>query len=154
MRSSRDYHTKEFHFSIRPSAKELTEMDIQCFISSWTEQDYIEMKKIPFFKSWLLETQGNRSVGILAFNTIFPELEILRLGIHPKWRQRGLAELMLDHLEMFSRRQNVISIYLEVHISNNPAILLYRKKGFEDIGIRKNYFNKPQGDAIMLKKIL
>ena len=152
MNSSSDYPTKDVHFSLRPSAKELTEMDILCFTSSWTERDYIEMQKIPHFNTWLLETPESNSVGILAFNNIYQELEILKLGIHPEWRKKGLAELMLDRLELFSRKKNVISIFLEVHIANEPAISLYRKKGFKDIGIRKNYFQKPSGDALMLKK--
>ena len=54
MNSFSYYPKKDFHFSLRPSAKELTEIDVLCFISSWTEQDYNEMQKVPFFNSWLL----------------------------------------------------------------------------------------------------
>ena len=154
MYSSSDDLNKDVHFSLRPSAKELSEMDIKCFISSWTERDYIEMQKISFFNSWLLETSERYSIGMVAFNNIYQEMEILRLGIHPEWRKKGLAELMLDRLELFSRKKNVISIFLEVHIANKPAISLYRKKGFKEIGRRKNYFKKPSGDALLLKKIL
>ena len=153
MNSFSYYPKKDFHFSLRPSAKELTEIDVLCFISSWTEQDYNEMQKVPFFNSWLLEIPESYSIGVLAFNIIFQELEILRLGIHPQWRKKGLAELMLDRLELFSRKKNVISIFLEVHIANQPAISLYRKKGFKEIGRRENYFQNPLGDALLLKKL-
>jgi len=154
MNSSSDYPTKDVQFSLRPSAKELAKMDILCFISSWTERDYKEMQKVPYFNTWLLETAESNSVGMLAFNNIYHELEILRLGIHPEWRKKGLAKLMLDRLELFSRKKSVISIFLEVHFLNKPAISLYQKKGFEEIGIRKNYFQKPIGDALLLKKSL
>ena len=128
---------KEVHFFSKPSAKELTEMDIQCFDSPWSEKDYLEMEKISFFNGWLLGFPERNFVGILAFNILFQEVEILRLGVHPRWRGIGLAQLMLDRLESESKKKNVISIFLEVNCFNFPAISLYRKKGFEDIGIRK-----------------
>ena len=75
--NSYSFHTiKDYNFSLRPSARELTEIDILCFISSWTEQDYNEMQKVPFFNSWLLETSESFSIGMLSFNNIFQELEI------------------------------------------------------------------------------
>ena len=154
MNSSSDFLRKEVLFSLHPSAKKLSEIDILCFISSWSEQDYIEMQKGAFFKSWLLETSKSFSLGFLVFNIIYPELEILRIGIHPEWRRYGLAELMIDRLELSSKKKNLISIILDVHIDNKPALSLYRKKGFKDIGTRKNYFKNPLGDALLLKKFL
>ena len=61
---------------------------------------------------------------------------------------------MLDHLELLSRKKDLNSIFLEVHFSNFPALSLYRKKGFQEVGRRKNYFQTPKGDAILLKKLL
>ncbi len=145
---------KKVNFSSKPSAKELTLMDNLCFDSSWSEKDYLEMKRGSFFNGWLLEISKKHFVGILVFNIIFQELEILRLGIHPNWRKKGFAKLMIDHLEYLSRKKNIFSIFLEVHLSNYPAISLYREKGFREIGRRKNYFKSPKGDAVLLKKSL
>ena len=145
---------KKINFFPEPSAKELTLIDNLCFGSAWSEKDYLEMKRGSFFNGWLLEISEKHFVGILVFNIVFQELEILRLGIHPNWRKKGFAELMLDHLELLSRKKDLNSIFLEVHFSNFPALSLYRKKGFQEVGRRKNYFLTPKGDAILLKKLL
>tara|TARA_B100000676_G_C18006943_1_gene804325 strand:+ start:774 stop:1253 length:480 start_codon:yes stop_codon:yes gene_type:complete len=143
---------KDVSFSLKPSARELTELDFQCFDSTWSEKDYFEMKKNPFFYGWILGIPGKYNVGILAFNIIYQELEILRLGVHPFWRKKGIAKLMLNRLDLLARNKKVISIFLEVHFANNPALSLYSKSGFHPVGRRKNYFKNPFGDAILLKK--
>jgi len=145
---------KDFHISSKPSAREMVEIEIECFFSPWTEKDYMEMQKQSSFNSWLLEIPDVSSVGILAFNSVQPELEILRLGIHPNWRKNGLAELMLEELERFSKKYKMDSIWLEVDVSNKPAKSLYRKTGFKEMNIRKGYFRNRLGDALLLKKSL
>ena len=152
--TSHHNYIKKVNFASKPSAKELTFMDNLCFDSAWSEKDYLEMKRGSFFNGWLLEISEKHFVGILVFNIVFQELEILRLGIHPNWRKKGFAELMLDHLELLSIKKDLNSIFLEVHFSNFPALSLYRKKGFQEVGRRKNYFQTPKGDAILLKKLL
>ena len=148
------FDIRDANFFSNPTEKELAKMEIQCFDSPWSEKDYIEMKQIPFFNGWLLTVSEKYFVGILAFNIIFQELEILRLGISNSWRRKGLAKLMLDRIELFSRENKIISIFLEVHFSNNSAISLYLKKGYKEVGRRRNYFQRPSGDAILLRKFL
>jgi len=145
---------KDFQISFRPSAKEMMLMEIECFIFPWDEQDYIEMQRQESFNNWLLEIPEIFPVGMLAFNSIRPELEILRFGIHPRWRKKGLGELMLRELEIFSKRDKIESIWLEVDVYNNPAKSLYLKNGFKEMSRRKGYFRNPFRDALLLKKIL
>lgn len=154
MISSFDYTIKDVQFSTQPSAKEMTLMDNQCFSSPWVEKDYQEMQKLPIFNSWLLEIPDVCHVGFLAFNFLSPELEILRLGVHPKWRKRGLAELILSRLEILSKKNKIESIWLEVDESNKPAKSLYYKAGFKEMGKRKGYFRNPLGNALLFKKVL
>jgi len=149
-----DLSNRDFRIFSQPSAKEMMVMEIECFFSPWTEQDYIEMQLQPSFNSWLLEIPGIRSVGMLVFNSVCPELEILRLGIHPEWRKKGLAEFLLRELEFFSKKDKIKSIWLEVGVSNKPAKSLYLKTGFKEEGRRKGYFRNPLGDALLLKKSL
>ena len=104
--------------------------------------------------NWLIKNTDDCALGMLAFQSIPPELEILRLGVHPTWRKQGLAEFLLTHLEIYAKAEKIAKIWLEVHEDNKSAISLYRKLNFKEIGSRNNYFWNPPGDALLLKKLL
>ena len=149
-----DYPLCDVSFSLNPSAKEIMEMDFLCFTSPWNEKDYREMQKQSSFNNWLLKNPYVCALGMLVFQSIPPELEILRLGVHPNWRKHGLAGFMLTHLEIHAKSDKIESIWLEVHEGNKSAISLYSKLSYKEIGCRKNYFRDPSGDAILFKKLL
>ena len=149
-----DYPLRDFRISLYPSAKEIMGMDFLCFISPWNEKDYREMQNQPSFNNWLLKNTDDCALGMLAFQSIPPELEILRLGVHPNWRKQGLAEFLLTHLEIYAKTEKIAAIWLEVHEDNKSAISLYRKLNYKEIGSRNNYFWNPPGDALLLKKLL
>ena len=149
-----DYLLCDVQISLHPSAKEITEMDILCFTSPWNEQDYQEMQKRSSFKNWLLKLPDACAVGMLAFESVPPEMEILRLGVHPDWRKRGLAEFILEQFEIFAKSVKIESLWLEVNATNKSAVSLYSKLDYKEAGSRKNYYRNPSGDAILFKKLL
>ncbi len=149
-----DCPVRDVQISLQPSAKEIMEMDFLCFTLPWNEQDYREMQKQPSFNNWLLEIPDVCAVGMLAFQSVPPELEILRLGVHPDWRKRGLAEFMLEQLEILAKLDRIESLWLQVHAANKFAVSLYSKLAYKEIGSRKNYFRNPSGDALLYKKLL
>ena len=67
-------------------------------------------------------------------------------------RNQHIGSLLLDNLLKYAKKNNILSIMLEVNEKNTPAILLYKKYGFEQISVRKNYYN--DDDAIIMNKIL
>jgi ribosomal-protein-alanine N-acetyltransferase len=91
---------------------------------------------------------------MLSFQSVPPELQILRLAVLPDWRKQGLAQFMLEQLEIVAKSANLESLWLEVNSANKAATALYYKQGYQETGIRKNYFINPLGDALLLKKIL
>ena len=149
-----NYSLRDVRISLHPSAKEITEIDFLCFTSPWNEQDYREMQEQPSFNNWLLEIPAVGQVGMLVFQSVPPELEILRIGVLPSWRRNGLAVFMLEQLEIQAESDSLESLWLEVHSANNTATSLYCRLGYKETSIRKNYFRNPLGDALLLKKIL
>ncbi len=149
-----DYPLCDVSFSLNPSAKEIMEMDFLCFTSPWNEKDYREMQKQSSFNNWLLKNPDDCALGMLVFHSIPPELEILRLGVHPNYRKLGLAGFLLTQLEIHAKSYKIGSIWLEVHEDNKSAISLYGKLAYKGIGSRKNYFRNPSGDALLFKKLL
>ena len=91
---------------------------------------------------------------MLVFQSVTPELEILRLGILPSWRRNGLAVFMLEQLEIQAESDSLETPWLEVRVANKTAILLHCRLGYKEISIRKNYFRNPLENLLSLKKIL
>jgi len=148
------HHIRGISFCLQPSPNEMMKIDSLCFSAAWSEQDYREMQEQPTFSNWLLQVPTAAQVGMLSFQSVPPELQILRLAILPDWRKKGLAQFMLEQLEIVAKSANVESLWLEVNSANKAATALYYKQDYQETGIRKNYFINPLGDALLLKKIL
>lgn len=84
------------------------------------------------------------------------ESHILNLCVHPDWQGRGLARRLLKHLMNLARINGAQTTFLEVRPSNEPALRLYRAAGFCELGVRPNYYPKPNGreDALIMAKTL
>ena len=154
MISSSAHHIHGISFCLQPSPKEMMKLDSLCFSVAWSEQDYREMQEQTTFSNWLLQLLTAAQVGMLSFQSVPPELQILRLVVLPDWGKQGLAQFMLEQLEIEAKSANLESLWLEVNSANKAATALYYKQGFQETGIRKNYFINPLGDAHLLKKIL
>ena len=147
-------HIQGISFCLHPTPKEMMKMDSLCFSAAWSEQDYREMQEQPTFSNWLLQVPTAAQVGMLSFQSVPPELQILRLAVLPDWRKQGLAKFMLEQLEILAKSANLELLWLEVNSVNKAATELYYKQGYQETGIRKNYFINPLGDALLLKKVL
>lgn len=95
-----------------------------------------------------------------AYCILYPavdELHLLNITVSPKLRQLGLGSRMMNAIEGVAAQQNMPRIILEVRPSNTPAVALYQRLGYEQIGVRKNYYplNPESGkreDAIVMAK--
>lgn len=100
--------------------------------------------------AYVLEHQ-QRVIGYAFVQRIIDEAHLLDIAIDPQWRQRGLARhLMTFLLDVFAR--DVSFWLLEVRVSNAAAIALYNALGFNEMGIRRNYYQGPEGreDALLM----
>ncbi len=78
-----------------------------------------------------------------AYCILFPavdELHLLNITVSLKLRKLGLGSRMMAAIEGVAAQQNIPRIILEVRPSNIAAVTLYQKLGYEQIGIRKNYY--------------
>ncbi|MCB9643841.1 MAG: ribosomal protein S18-alanine N-acetyltransferase [Myxococcales bacterium] len=77
------------------------------------------------------------------------ELHILNVAVLPDYRRLGIARKMMEDALRLARQADAAQIFLEVRISNEAAIALYRSFGFEQVGLRKKYYEKPVEDALV-----
>lgn len=93
-------------------------------------------------------------MGYIIFWLIQDEAQISNFAIHPDFRGRGLGEEVLSRILELIQKRGGKEVILEVRPTNMPARMLYAKFGFKVVGIRKQYYNLPREDAMLMAKVL
>jgi ribosomal-protein-alanine N-acetyltransferase len=79
------------------------------------------------------------------------ECEIYNIGVKEPWRKIGIGNLLLKKVVEKSKKLNIKSIWLEVRESNKTAINFYQKHKFKEVHRRKNFYNNPVEQAIIMR---
>ncbi len=129
-------------------AGQLAEMDKHCFSDSWKEKDWQQFLSLPQYRCYIV-TAEELPKGFLLISTAADEGEIIKIGVLPECRRQNFGTSILR--EAFEKWQDegIRHLFLEVRESNRPARALYQKLGFEEVGIRKNYYRNPQEHAVV-----
>lgn len=90
-------------------------------------------------------------LGYCCFYYVMDEAEIPTVCVRNDMRKMGVGTEMLQGLLKKAEELKLSSVYLEVRVSNEPAKGLYKKLGFEESGIRKNFYERPREDAIVMR---
>lgn len=97
------------------------------------------------------EERKNRILaGYCNLRLIAGEGELMRIAVHPELRGRGLSRKLMDCLEETAREKGAEAVTLEVRKSNQAAIELYKTYGFREEAVRKNYYENPSEDALIM----
>ena len=123
-----------------------------CFRDPWSERSVASELDNPL-SLWLVALDGERVAGYIGSQSVMGESDMMNVAVHPDYRRRGIAEaLILALVEAVKAELDSHCLTLEVRASNDPAIALYRKLDFEQIGLRRNYYRNPKEDALILRK--
>lgn len=95
---------------------------------------------------------NGRIIGYSVMSTGAGEAHVLNVCVHPAQRQQGWGRYLLRQLVVEAARRQADLLLLEVRISNQSAIRLYDSLGFNEIGLRRNYYPSKQGreDALLM----
>jgi ribosomal-protein-alanine N-acetyltransferase len=104
------------------------------------------------YSCWVCDTPDGRVLGYAIVSLVVGEAHIMNIGVEPAIQKRGVGRKLLHHLIETARKGKAETVFLEVRPSNLVAIDLYRKTGFNEIGVRKGYYPAKDGreDALML----
>ena len=129
---------------------EVVKIENRCHLTPWTNKNFIDSYDAKnLFK--VLKNE-NDIIGYYIALFALDECELLNITITSELQKKGFGELMLKDLFSECREVNIVNIFLEVRKSNLLAIRLYKKNGFNEIGIRNNYYQNKDGneDAILM----
>lgn len=114
--------------------------------------DSIEKELSNKLAKYLVALHGDKVIGFVGMWIVFHEGDITNVAVHPEYRKQGVGNLLIDNLITLCKENNINSLTLEVRESNIPAQSLYKKHGFKEEGIRKNFYNNPKENAIIMWK--
>ena len=128
----------------------LVEIDATWNPSSWSEKLFAQEFNNPaarvrgvFF--------GETLVGYLIAHVVLNEAHIVSLGVAPDFRRRGAGRALVNDLLRIAKLENITVITLQVRVSNESALRLYRSAGFQLAGVRKQYYSDNREDAITMR---
>ncbi|MFZ2315382.1 MAG: ribosomal protein S18-alanine N-acetyltransferase [Gammaproteobacteria bacterium] len=107
------------------------------------------------YVGWVLE-RDKQIIGFIVVSIKVEECHILNIGVPHAYQHQGIGTQLLEHAISEAKKQNAAIVYLEVRVSNAPAIAMYQKMHFYQIGERKNYYPTPAGqeDAFVFARSL
>ncbi len=99
---------------------------------------------------YLVAKSDNEILGFAGIKYVLNDADIMNIVVKKSKRKSGIGSLLLKNIIELCKKLNVSTLFLEVNEKNLPAISLYKKFGFEEVGFRKNYYK--ENNAIVMKK--
>ncbi len=134
------------HFDLEP----IMAIEQNAYDFPWTIGIMSDCLKTRAYECYVYEVAGEIKAYII-FHCVLDEVHLLNICVSPEYQKCGFGQAIITWLIDFSANNSSKTIYLEVRSSNNSAINLYNKLGFNEIGIRPNYYPAKKGkeDALL-----
>ncbi len=158
--------TKEMqNILIRPMRQEdvpqVAELENKIFSRPWSAESF--EKALTYPEQILLVAEGTAEEGnsseiekdaILGYSILFAaadQADVSNIAVDPDHRGQKIGDALMQEMLNQAADRGVKEVFLEVRVSNAPAIGLYQKYGFERIGVRKGYYEDPKENAHLMK---
>lgn len=145
------------NITIRPMEEkdldEVCRMEEEAFSMPWHRESFLEMIQNENALYLVAQNGENEIMGSCGVLNIVGDGSVTNVVVDAKYRKLGVGSLLMEALLRLGTEELGIEAFtLEVRVSNLSAIRLYEKMGFENVGIRKNFYEKPTEDAIIMWK--
>ncbi|QTA78626.1 Ribosomal-protein-alanine acetyltransferase [Desulfonema limicola] len=135
----------------------ILEIEKLSFARAWTKQLFIDELSCKTGLNYVAKSDNNQKgliTGYHFFRLIADEMHILKIAVSQQWRTCGIASQILKKSIELALKKGALSAFLEVRPSNTPALALYWKMGFKQIGKRPGYYPETGEHALVLMKNL
>lgn len=131
---------------------QLAALEERCFSMPWTEQQ-LRSQLPDASHEFIAAVDGNGAVlGYVGMMFVLDEGYISNVAVSPDCRRQGIGDALIAEMDRRAEKRALSFSTLEVRESNAPAIALYSKHGYAQVGVRKNYYDLPRENAILMTK--
>lgn len=131
----------------------LEQLERMCFSRPWSKKmlaEELDNQCAAFLVA--VEPETEKAVGYAGLLVVADEGYITNVAVDPSCRRQGVAAQLLQVFDNFAKGNHLAFLTLEVRPSNAAAIALYEGFGFREVGRRRNYYDLPKEDALILTK--
>ncbi len=133
---------------------QIMEIELRAYPYPWTRKIFSDCLKHNYH--CLLHKRDDTIIAYAVISAAAVEMHILNLTVEPEQQHQGLGKRLINTLEMIGRGLDAKECFLEVRPSNESAIRLYQNHGFNEVGLRKDYYPAKKGreHAVVMAKVL
>lgn len=129
---------------------QVLEVEHASFTLPWSREAFYNELHNNKFAVYIVLEADQKIVGYCGVWVIIDEAHVTNVAILPEYRGRKLGEALMRKLIEVVKERGARTMTLEVRVTNYIAQSLYRKFGFQNGGIRKNYYTDNQEDALVM----
>lgn len=130
-------------------AVHLPDIHAEDFTRGWSDDEFeslIAQDTVFGFGAWQIGQRTQKPAGFVLARLAAGEAEILTIAVARTWRRHGLGRELMEAVLRHLHAERAETLFLEVAETNQPAVSLYRRLGFFDVGRRPAYYGEP-GEA-------
>ena len=132
---------------------ELAQLEKICFSQPWSEKSLSEEldNRTAHF---LVAESDEKIAGYIGIFVVCESCYVSNVAVFPEYRRQGVAKQLIERACVVAEENGAESISLEVRPSNAAAVSLYGSVGFEEVGLRKNFYRATVEDALIMTRTL
>ncbi|MEM7695211.1 MAG: GNAT family N-acetyltransferase [Pseudomonadota bacterium] len=127
----------------------LEDIHAQSFVAAWSADEQAALNEGPGVTTFVARRgsalTSERPIGFITVRTAADEAEVLTMAVHPRQRGSGVGHMLLEAALRHLYAERVRMVFLEVDPTNDPALSVYRRAGFEAVGERNDYYEGENG---------
>ena len=131
---------------------QIVEIEKRCFSLPWTAEQLAAQIKNAQHEFIAAISPDGTVLGYVGMMYVLDEGYISNVATDLPWRRQGIADALIGRLCAICEGLRLSFVSLEVRAGNAPAVALYEKHGFAPVGLRKNYYERPREDAVIMTK--
>ena len=132
----------------------IEDIERACFSLPWTRDQLLGQLPDEQHEFLVAKDEAGTVLGYVGMMTVLDEGYISNVAVSKAFRRRGIADALICKMLEAAEKRELAFVTLEVRAGNEPAIALYAKHGFVPVGRRKNYYELPREDALIMTKVL
>lgn len=133
--------------------EQIKDLEKKCFSVPWTDEQ-LRAQLPDKMHVFLIAESNEKALGYVGMMHVLDEGYISNVAVDPEYRRNGIADALINELTERAKELELSFVTLEVRESNEPAKALYKKHGFSEVGLRKNYYSFPTENAILMTTFL